>query len=317
MNDVHMNAVDLNLLRLFDVMMDERNVTRAGHRLGLTQSAVSHALNRLRAALKDELFVRGPDGMQPTPFANEAASKIHAALNQIQDALASADFDPAISERRFVIAASPYVSEVLAPALFARFRREAPRAELSLRPVETAVADALDTGRIDMAIAGFGRVPDRFERETLFSDSLVWAMRADHPAAGQSLTLEALAQLPRLLMAVREQSNGDYIVEGGLERRVVWDGEEGVLDALPGGGGPVYTVYDVPSALFIASRSDLATLIPSRLARQFAESGRLKLFEPPYPSAPAELVAICRKDHGSRPAMLWFKALLREEAEGL
>src|SRR5260221_569745 len=92
---------DLNLLRVFDVLLEERSVTRTGARLGLTQSAVSHALNRLRYMLGDELFARGPGGMQPTPRAVEMGPQVHAALNQLQAALAPSDFDPATSEPRF------------------------------------------------------------------------------------------------------------------------------------------------------------------------------------------------------------------------
>src|SRR6185369_3637112 len=100
--------LDLNLLRVFDVMIEERSVTRTGARLGLTQSAVSHALNRLRYAMNDDLFVRGPAGMQPTPRAVEMGPQIHAALNQLLSALSPADFDPATSERRFVIVSGAY-----------------------------------------------------------------------------------------------------------------------------------------------------------------------------------------------------------------
>src|SRR6185437_17118703 len=100
-----MTTADLNLLRVFDVLLEERNVTRAGARLGLTQSAVSHALNRLRYSLNDELFVRGPSGMQPTPRALEMGPQVHAALSQLQAAIVLSDFDPAVSERRFTLSA--------------------------------------------------------------------------------------------------------------------------------------------------------------------------------------------------------------------
>src|SRR4051812_16994715 len=104
---------DLNLLRIFDVVLEERSVTRAGVRLGLTQSAVSHALNRLRYTLNDELFLRGPGGMEPTPRALEIGPQVHAALTQLQSAVAPAGFDPTISERRFTIAAGAYACAVM------------------------------------------------------------------------------------------------------------------------------------------------------------------------------------------------------------
>src|ERR1700754_4162455 len=130
MNPAH--NLDLNLLRVLDVMLEERSVTRAGARLGLTQSAVSHALNRLRYLLNDDLFVRGPSGMQPTPRAVEMGPQVHAALNQLQAALAPSDFDPATTERRFAVVAGAYASAVLAPPLASRLAEAAPQADLMI-----------------------------------------------------------------------------------------------------------------------------------------------------------------------------------------
>src|SRR5579871_4711653 len=103
MHDVHFASLDLNLLRVFDAMADEHSVTRAGARLGLSQSAVSHALGRLRAMLEDPLFVRGPEGMRPTPLALEIAPRLRQGLVQLQEALSPTAFDPAQTARRFTI----------------------------------------------------------------------------------------------------------------------------------------------------------------------------------------------------------------------
>src|SRR3978361_463301 len=124
--------LDLNLLRVLDVMLEERSVTRTGARLGLTQSAVSHALSRLRHMLNDELFVRGPGGMAPTPRALEMGPQVHAALNQLQAAVAPSDFDPATSERRFAVVTGAYASAILAPPLAGRLAEVAPHVELMI-----------------------------------------------------------------------------------------------------------------------------------------------------------------------------------------
>src|SRR3569833_1171079 len=108
MAEIHFFALDLFLFRLFDALAEERSVTRAGARLGLTQSAVSHALNRLRHILQDELFVRGPDGMRPTPRAQEIAPRLRHGLDQLQLALAPAAFVPEATQRRFTVAAGAY-----------------------------------------------------------------------------------------------------------------------------------------------------------------------------------------------------------------
>src|ERR1700735_2875784 len=109
MQNIHFPSLDLNLLRVFDALAEEGSVTRAGARLGLTQSAISHALGRLRYVLQDDLFVRGPDGMRPTARAQEIAPRLREGLHRLQLALAPMAFDPVAAQRRFTIAASAYV----------------------------------------------------------------------------------------------------------------------------------------------------------------------------------------------------------------
>src|SRR6202007_1887491 len=120
MSGVHFNSLDLNLLRVFDALIEEHSATRAGERLGLSQSAISHALNRLRYVLRDELFARMPDGVSPTARAAEIAPRLREGLLQLQLALGPAKFDPARTERRFTIACTEYAGTILMPRLFAR-----------------------------------------------------------------------------------------------------------------------------------------------------------------------------------------------------
>src|SRR5271154_5846941 len=143
MSDVHFHALDLNLLRLFDALAEEHSVTRAGARLGLTQSAVSHALNRLRHVLQDELFVRGPDGMRPTARAEEIAPRLRHGLDQLQQALAPASFTPAETQRQFTIAAGAYTCTLLMPGVVARVRQAAPACELRLVRLGETLGDDL------------------------------------------------------------------------------------------------------------------------------------------------------------------------------
>ena len=115
-------TLDLNLLRVFDAMMEERSTTRAGDRLGVTQSAVSHSVARLRDLFGDELFIRTPFGMEPTPRARSLAPRLRAGLLQLHAALAEEVFDPATSTRRFTLLANAYACAVLLPAVLARLR---------------------------------------------------------------------------------------------------------------------------------------------------------------------------------------------------
>src|ERR1700674_2948305 len=127
-------AFDLNLLIVFDAIMQERSVTRAGGRIGLSQPAVSHALGRLRHMLKDELFIRTPDGMVPTPRAEQLAEPLRRALNDMQLALEPETFVPREASRQFVIALNNYAAVVLASSLLMAVTDVAPRLRLDLRP---------------------------------------------------------------------------------------------------------------------------------------------------------------------------------------
>src|ERR1700749_3614453 len=117
MNEAHFRNLDLNLLRVFDALLEEESATRAGSKLGLTQSAVSHALSRLRLSLGDELFVRGPSGLPATPPAVEMGGWIRAALKLMETAATVPHFDPAVDERVFQVSASAYLCSVLMPGV--------------------------------------------------------------------------------------------------------------------------------------------------------------------------------------------------------
>src|SRR6266481_6895225 len=175
--------------------------TRAGERLGLSQSAISHALNRLRYVLHDELFVRVADGMRPTPRAAEIAPRLREGLLQLQLALGPAEFVPERTDRRFTITCGEYVGTVLMPGFVAKLRALAPNAELRIRPSNMGVTEALLSGRVDLAIGSFRRVPEPFVYEPLFQETRVWVVSADHPVARGELTLKCLASLSHVIIS--------------------------------------------------------------------------------------------------------------------
>jgi DNA-binding transcriptional LysR family regulator len=320
MPDIHFSALDLNLLRVFDALAEERNVTRAGARLGLTQSAVSHALGRLRYALQDELFVRGPDGMRPTARAQEIAPHLRQGLHQLQLALAPTDFVPSDTRRRFTIAAGGYVCTVLMPLMVAELRQIAPGVELRLQTPGETLGEDLQTGRTDIAIGGFGRADTRYERETLFQETTVWVMRADHPAAAANQqTVQSLAAIAQVSVAsAREEHAVDgQIVEGGVERRVILDDHGAFAKTLAASGLSRITgvtAPDVHSALAIVSRTDMAALVPRRMAAAYAVQYGLKLFEPPYAAEPVAVEALWRRDLSDSPSLDWLRGCLRAAA---
>jgi DNA-binding transcriptional LysR family regulator len=320
MNVAH--NLDLNLLRVLDVMLEERSVTRTGSRLGLSQSAVSHALNRLRYMLNDELFLRGSAGMQPTPRAMEMGPQVHAALNQLQAAFSPADFDPATSERRFSVVAGPYASAILAPPVVNRLAKAAPHVDLFIAELAPDLLERLDARRIDFMIGGVLAAPERFTHETILTEELTWVVRADHPLTQRNhVDLETLVSVPHV--AIAKSLPG--LIDDGAERRAIvnrasWE-DSGALAAALATAGLArrvgVTVPDTYSALVIASRSDMAALIPRRLALLSAQSGRVKLIEPPYESPAVDVALLFLKERLAEPAIAWMRDLIRAAAASL
>ena len=280
---------------------------------------MSHALNRLRYALEDELFLRGSDGMTPTPRAVEIWPDLRRGLAQLQHALAPTEFDPAASDRVFNLHASAYTGEVLLPLVVARVRKEAPGIQLHVRTLTDSLGEALDTGRIDLAIGVFGRVAEMFAREALFHERLVWAVRSDHPALENPDPVKALQKIPLVILAPGESER----VGGGdrstrlIEPRVLWD--ELVSGPSQFGRGArerVRMVVDnAHTALAMVSASDLAALAPRRLALSRSAALGLTLIDLPAEGRPAvPMEAVWRVDQGGHPALTWLRQVTKDVA---
>jgi len=321
MSNRHIRALDLNLLRVFDALFEERNVTRAAQRLGLTQSAVSHALNRLRFTIGDELFVRAPSGMRATPRAAEIGPRIREGLLQLGAALAPGEFTPADTERAFSIAAGSYACAVLLPAVIGCVRRLAPKAEVRIRGAGLGLAEELDAGRADLAVGSFNAIPDRFDSLPLFQEQLVWVMRQDHPLAEAPLTLESLASSPHIVLSTAEDGHvvDGAVADSGLERRVLWD-DGGMIRRMCQDRGlappPTFYAPDAHSALSLLPGTDLVALAPQRLARVYAGPFGLKLFSSPYPVRQFEVAMLWRKEHDAA-ALAWLRGLILDAAKAL
>ncbi|HUO22492.1 MAG TPA: LysR substrate-binding domain-containing protein [Caulobacteraceae bacterium] len=308
MSELHFANLDLNLLRVFDALIEERSVTRAGARLGLTQSAVSHALSRLRLVLGDALFVRKAGGIEPTPRALEIGPALHSALRQLQEALSPPQFTPHIAERRFTLAAGPYACTILAPSLVERLHQTAPGVRLQIQAYGSDVHESLEVGRLDAAIVGQHSQRAGFTFLPLFTEDMVWVARRDHPLTGGKITEARLAASRRIVIsAYREAVEGVAGVGAAISRR----------SAQPEGEDVSVTVPDAFSAVVIATRTDMITLAPRRLAEISSSSGRATVIEPLRPIEPLEVGALFRTDRLSQPALSWFAKTLRTAAQGL
>lgn len=204
-------AVDLNLLRVLDAVLAERHVTRAAARLGMTQSAASHALARLRAQLGDPLLVRGPRGaLVPTARAELLAPVVTRALGELAAVWRGEAFTPETAERTFHVGAGDLAELAVLPALAARLARLAPRCALLVRPVPDDTAAELAAGSLDAVLAP-ARPRDLVGgcvQRTLFDETFTVAMRRGHPAARGTLTLDRYCALSHLLVAPRGSFGG-------------------------------------------------------------------------------------------------------------
>jgi DNA-binding transcriptional LysR family regulator len=228
MSLARLGAFDLNLLLVFDVLLAERNVTRAAKRLGLSQSAVSNALARLRDALDDPVLVRAGSGMVPTARALALGRDISDGLHRIGGAITTwgiAAFDPTTARRTFTIAATDYVQFVLLGRLVERIRSAAPGVTVQVvSPTKDFPLNGLETGALDLILASnrAAPVPRGLHRRWLFRDHLVCLLRADHPTTNAPLTLERYLELDHIeALPIGSVGLADEILAGlGHTRRI-------------------------------------------------------------------------------------------------
>lgn len=294
---MNLAQLDLNLLRALDALLEERSVTRAARRLGLSQPAVSNALSRLRDALGDPILVRSGSRMVTTPRAAEIQPMLREALLSLGRAIEpAAPFDPASSRDRFTLAATDYIEMVLLPAITARASAAAPGVTLDVRPIgESSPLDAVSAGSLDGAIGVFFTLPPGFHKKTLVKERLVCIARKGHPAIGKkALSIEAFAALPHVLVTPRRTGPtavDTSLAERGLTRHVA-----------------LYVSHFLVAPLVVA-RTDLIATLPERAAKLLAGQLGLSLFTPPLSTSQGfELSQIWHdRTHASAPHR-WLRA---------
>ena len=288
--------IDLNLLRAFDAILREGSVTLAGKRLGLSQPAMSNALARLRRLFSDPLFVRTPEGMNPTPVARRMAEPVRQALDLITVTLAQhAGFDPATSDRLFRMYMSDIGEMVFLPPLLERLKQSAPgvRVETMTLP-EKEVREELDAGAIDLAVGYLPGLKTGILQKKLFRDRYVCMMRADHPTTGNSLTL---AQFRAASHALVSSGAGHPIVENMLV-------EQGIADRI------VLRVPHFTVIPMILERTDLVVAVPANVAAVFAKTGRFKVLRLPL-EIPGFVVSIHWHERFDQdPASRWLRGTM-------
>jgi DNA-binding transcriptional LysR family regulator len=297
MSDIHfahVRKLDMTQLLVFSGLMRHRKLTLVAADIGLTQSAISHILKRLRDSFEDELFLRRPAGIEPTaraialePIVNEILALSSCAL-QLDKA-----FDPKKETRTIRIAGPDFEMALYSPLIIDLFTRQAPGLRLSFTSQTRDVAlESLTAGQIDIAIGFFWKLPEHFDREKLYSETYQIVMRQGHPLADRDMDIATYCAAQHLLVSVR----GDL---------------EGIVDTTLGGLGKVRSVKASVGQFFPAlttvSMSDLICTIPTRLARRYREQFGLITKDVPFAIRPFSVSAVWHRRSTSDLVLAWVR----------
>jgi DNA-binding transcriptional LysR family regulator len=303
---MNLNAMDLNLLLAFEALMEERSVTRAARRIGLSQPAMSNALARLRRTFNDQLLARATDGLAPTPVAQALIGPVHAALMQLRAALEEKPaFNPAVSQHTFHLLANDYAEIVLLAPLLAELRATAPGINLRVyrpRSVFKPPPPASLSDSFDLAIGFF---PDSLALDASVHCALLWEENnvciasARHPAIRGKLRLKQYVAAEHVAVFYKSQGPGiidTLLAEKGLVRR------------------PVVRVPHFASVPFIVARTDLIATVPERLAQQFSKQLKLQVLPAPVQIPPFRLTMLWHARRHADPAHQWLRSFIMAAA---
>lgn len=291
---MHINDIDLNLLRLFDTVYRTRNVSRAAEMLGLTQPAASQGLRRLRALLADPLFMRTGTGVLPTPRADRLASGVRTALGVLESSLNEGEtFDPAVSGRVFRMHLSDIGEGRFLPELMAWLHEHAPRVRLQTFPLpRDTIADALDQGRIDVALGFLPMVKDTQSLQ-LLRDRYIVLLRKGHPFLRRKLTGKALLAALQDLEFVGTRSHADtlrILQVTGLQERLRLVNEHFLV---------------LPS---IVRATNLAAVMPRNIALNFSQT--CAMVEPDFPLRDFTVSLYWSRRFEPDPGLAWLRQVI-------
>jgi DNA-binding transcriptional LysR family regulator len=299
---MNLAALDLNLLVALDALLMEANVSRAAMRIGLSQPATSHALQRLRNVLGDPLLVRVGARMELTPRAQALRGQLTQALDQVRGLFQSEGFDPASSERRFRLMMPDLAVELLAPPLMARISSQAPGVRIDIVPWRGPAIFATEFARTIDLIVSIGDAFKGFHRQLLYSDRDALAVRQGHPAGKKLSRRNAFLDARHVAVVIRGQSTDlidDWLLGKGIERKIAL--------VVPG----------YLEALHVAARTDLVAFVPRRLIAALEKPLSLATIEPPLDPGLDEQFMFYPTRAQFDPGSIWLRTAVLEVGRGL
>lgn len=296
MNEIDLYRVDLNLLVVFEVLMETRSVTATAERIGRTQSAVSHSLSRLRDQLGDPLLVRVGGTMQPSPFAESMIEDVRPILRGIRRVIAPRSlFDPATSDRVFRIA-MPTLTRVIAE-VSARIEAEAPHVRIEWLPAHHDVYAALSEGLIDLAhLGGAPRLPDGLDEQEMEPFSWVTFARRDHPACAD-WGIGAWQRYPHLMVNVTRSMRNPFPAPA--------QGDAGARRVTA-------MIGDSAGVASLLARSDFLATFPALLLAWDMEAFGLRAMRPPVDLGPVLVRFFWSSRLASDAGGVWIRSIVIE-----
>jgi DNA-binding transcriptional LysR family regulator len=293
---LHLDRLHLNQLRLIDALARDGNLGEAAEHIGLTQSAASHALARLREELQDPIFVRTTEGMQPTPYGIQLAAAVRDALESLRTVLEwHRAFVPKTSRRAFNVMMNDVSQMLYLPRLLARLSAEAPRVTLRVHLLPPKLPHlSLESGAVDLAVGGFSSLVTGCRQRRLYQERYVCVVRRDHPKFKHGMTVEAFRSVPQAVVDPR-----GYIHEQ-LDRLLRQHN-------LPR-AAKLYVPHFLALPMVVA-HSDLLVIAASRVARAYANVLPLKIMPPPLKLPTYSTKLFWHERFHRDPANLWLRDL--------
>jgi DNA-binding transcriptional LysR family regulator len=299
---MNLKSLDLNLLVALDALLREANVSRAAMRIGLSQPATSHALQRLRDLIGDPLLVRAGARMELTPRAQALRGPLAQALDQVRSLFVPDEFDAASSERQFRLMIPDLAVELLMPPLMRKITRAAPNVRIDVVPWRgPAIFSAEFARTIDLVIS-IGNAFKAFHRQLLYTDSDALAVRRGHPAAAKLKKPDVFLEARHVAVIIRGQN--EDLIDGwlrtkGLERKIAL--------VVPG----------YIEALHVAARTDLVAFVPQRLIRALSKQLLLVPVTPPLDPGIDEQFMFYPTRAQMDPGSIWLRRLMLETGREL
>jgi DNA-binding transcriptional LysR family regulator len=295
--------IDLNLLAVFHVLMEERNVTRAARRLGLTQPTVSAALGRLRKLFGDPLFVRDRRGIEPTPRALAVAPGVELWIGQARSLLANPTFDPQTAELTASISANDYLQSSLIVPFIHQLRKESANTRVAVRSANLSEAPTLlARGELDICVTSGPEIPSpTLAYRLLYREHYVCAVRKEHPLRGKAVTLEQFCKFEHVLVSPNDGAFAgptDLALSSvGMHRRVALS---------------LSSFFTLPDVL---KGDDLIAVVPKRFL--LGRMAGLRAFPPPVDIPEFDVVALWHPRQQNDASHRWLRRLLAKTAESL